>query len=170
VFTCEGSEDDTTRVFNPIGTSRFGEAPGERLVYPPLLDMLDGSFRHGIGRVHLAGSGPTGLAGLFIARFLRLPLTATYSDAIPRCARTATHDPFIEELGWKYLVWFYQQVDTVYVPFRSLAHRLTERGLPAEKISLFPVAASGPDVPPQLAAGDVREADWGIAVQGRGAA
>jgi hypothetical protein len=169
VFTCEGSEDATTRVFTPIGTSRFGEAPGERLVYPPLLDMLDGSFRHGIGRVHLAGSGPTCLAGAFIARFLKLPVTATYSDAIPRCARTATHDPFIEELGWKYLVWFYQQLDTVYVPFRSLAHRLMERGLPAGKISLFPPAASGPDVPP-LSDGVIRGAGWGLASQGRGAA
>jgi hypothetical protein len=172
VFTCEGREDETTHVFTPIGVSRFGEAPDERLVYPPLLDMLDGCFRRGIRRVHLAGAGPTGLAGLFIARFLKLPLAATYSDAIPRCARTATRDPFIEELAWKYLVWFYHQVDTVYVPFHSLARMLADRGVPAEKIRLFPAAAQATtaSVPPPFHSAAAPEPDWNRAARGRGAA
>ena len=172
VLTCEGREDETTQVFTPIGVSRFGEAPDERLVYPPLLDMLDGCFRRGIRRVHLAGAGPTGLAGLFIARFLKLPLEATYSDAIPRCARTATRDPFIEELAWKYLVWFYHQVDTVYVPFHSLARMLADRGVPAEKIRLFPAAAQATpaSMPPPFHPSAAPEPDWNLAARGRGAA
>ena len=137
VLTCEAdTEGGAVRRFAPIGVYAFEELPGERLVYPPLLEMLDFCFSQPIERLHLAGSGPTGLAGLFIGRFLGLPLEATHSEAIPRLARQLTHDTFIEDLAWKYLAWFYGHVRTVYVPSPGVARELMEKGVPAEKIRL----------------------------------
>ncbi len=139
VLTCEAdTEGESVRRFTPIGVYAFEELPGERLVYPPLLEMLDFCFSQSVEQVHLAGSGPTGLAGLFVGRFLGLPLEATHSDAIPRLARRLTHDTFIEHLAWKYLAWFYGHVGTVHVPSPVVARQLTEKGVPAEKIRLDP--------------------------------
>jgi hypothetical protein len=136
ILTCASGQDGTPG-FAPIGVSDLGDAPHERLLYPPLLEMLDHCFRRSIATVHLVGVGPTALAGLFIARFLRLPVEATYTDAIPRCARSVTRDPFIEELSWKYALWIYDQANVVYVPSRSEALTLTERGVSPGKIRLI---------------------------------
>jgi hypothetical protein len=173
VLTCASGDGGGPAPFAPIGVSDFGGAPGERLVYPPLLEMLDHCFRRDIRRVHLVGAGPTALAGLFIARFLKLPLEATHTDAIPRFARNATQDPFIEDLSWKYVIWVYQQTDAVFVPSRRLARMLVEKGLAEEKIRLSPAPSeSQPDGPQPLRPPDglARHADWGGATCERGAA
>ncbi|MEJ5357811.1 MAG: glycosyltransferase [Desulfobacterales bacterium] len=146
LLTCEGAvESGAGRRFEPIGVYDFMELPGERLVYPPLLEMLDFCFSRSVSRIHLAGSGPTGLAGLFIGRFLELPMDATHNDAVPRLARRLTQDTFIEDLAWKYLVWFYGQVRTVAVFSRATARLLVDKGVDPAKIRL--VAA--PDTEPE---------------------
>jgi hypothetical protein len=99
--------------------------------------MLDYCFSKDIRRLHLAGAGPTGLAGLFIARFLKLPVEATFTDAIPSLARGVTRDGFIEDLTWKYLVWFYNQVQTVFVPSREIQLDLEEKGVAPDKLRIF---------------------------------
>jgi hypothetical protein len=99
--------------------------------------MLDYCYAKDIRRLHLAGAGPTGLAGLFIARFLKLPVEATFTDAIPRLARVVTRDRFIEDLTWKYLVWFYNQVQAVFVPSREVQQDLEDKGVAPEKLRIF---------------------------------
>jgi hypothetical protein len=143
VLTCDPAASPAVHNFRPIGVYEFGDLPGHRLIYPPVLEMLDYCFSKDIQRVHLAGAGPTSLAGLFIARFLGLPVEATYTDAVPRLARVVTRDGFIEDLSWKYLAWFYGQLDAVYVGSRQVQRDLTEKGVAAGKIRLFePPAAA----------------------------
>ena len=123
--------------FTPIGVYEFSDLPGHRLIYPPVLEMLDYCFAKDIRRLHLAGAGPTGLAGLFIARFLKLPVEATFTDAIPRLARVVTRDGFIEDLTWKYLVWFYNQVQAVFVPSIEVQQDLEDKGVAPDKLRIF---------------------------------
>lgn len=137
VLTCDAAEGPGVHTFAPIGVYEFSDLPGHRLIYPPVLEMLDYCFEKDIRRLHLAGAGPTGLAGLFIARFLKFPVEATFTDAIPRLARVVTHDGFIEELTWKYLVWFYNQVQTVFVPSREVQQDLEDKGVAPDKLRLF---------------------------------
>lgn len=42
------------------------------------------------------------------------------------------------ELVWKYMVWFYNQTDVVYVPSRATGEELSEKGIPQEKIKFYP--------------------------------
>jgi hypothetical protein len=127
--------------FLPIGVYEFSDLPGQRLVYPPVLEMLDYCFKNDIRRLHLASAGPTGLAGLLIARFLKLPVAASYSDAMARLARVLTRDGLIEDLSWKYLVWFYSQVDTVYVPSHDVLRDLEQKGVASDKLRVLPPSA-----------------------------
>ncbi len=146
LLTCDGAvEAGAGRRFEPIGVYEFEELPGERLVYPPLLEMLDFCFSRSVGRIHLAGSGPTGLAGLFIGRFLELPMEATHSDAVPRLARLLTQDTFIEDLAWKYLVWFYGQVRSISVSSKAAARLLVDKGVDPAKIRLVAVPNAEPE-------------------------
>jgi hypothetical protein len=141
ILTCEATESPGVHIFTPIGSYEFGDLPGHRLAYPPVLEMLDHCFKNDIRRLHLASAGPAGLAGLLIARFLKLPVEATYSDSISRLARVLTRDGFIEDLTWKYLAWFYNQVQTVFVPSREVRQELEDKGVAPDKLRIFTPAA-----------------------------
>jgi hypothetical protein len=144
ILTCEPAAGEAAHSFTPIGIYEFSDLPGHRLVYPPVLEMLDYCFTKEIRHLHLAGAGPTGLAGLFIARFLKLPVEATFTDAVPRLARVVTRDAFIEDLAWKYLVWFYNQVQAVYVPSSRVRQDLEDKGVAPDKLRLLaPGEAAG---------------------------
>jgi hypothetical protein len=159
VLTCDAVTAPGVHTFTPIGTYEFSDLPGHRLSYPPVLEMLDYCFKHDTRRIHLAGAGPTALAGLFIGRFLNLPVEATYSDLLPRLARTLTHDGFIEDLTWKYLVWFYNQIKTVLVPGSTTAGDLEEKGVAPEKLRVFTPATRSPETDRPMAAGEGFPAD-----------
>ena len=79
-----------------------------------------------------------GLAGLFIARLLDLPIDGTYHTSLPQYAQYLTEDSTIEELMWRYILWFYNQMNTIYSPSASTAAELSDRGLNPEKICTFP--------------------------------
>ncbi|MBN2122989.1 MAG: glycosyltransferase family 1 protein, partial [Deltaproteobacteria bacterium] len=87
--------------------------------------------------VHSATPGPIGLAALIIARILRLPVFGTYHTALPQYASMLTGDPSMEDLMWKYSLWYYNQMDTVYAPSRATGEELAARGIRKEKIRLY---------------------------------
>jgi glycosyltransferase involved in cell wall biosynthesis len=44
----------------------------------------------------------------------------------------------IEDLAWKYTLWYYDQMDVVYAPSRSTAEELSAKGIDPEKIRVYP--------------------------------
>ncbi len=138
ILTCDPAGHPGVHAFTPIGVYEFSDLPGQRLVYPPVLEMFDHCFKNDIRRLHLASAGPTGLAGLLIARSLKLPVEASYSDAMACLARVLTRDGLIEDLSWKYLVWFYNQVDAVYVPSIDVQRDLEQKGVTSDKLRVLP--------------------------------
>jgi hypothetical protein len=59
-------------------------------------------------------------------------------------SRVLTRDGFIEDLSWKYLVWFYNQVDRVYVSSAESLRDLEDKGVAPDKLRL--VAAASMDL------------------------
>lgn len=124
--------------FAPIGMYHLEEYPDQKLFYPPLLSMLQYVYDEAFTCLHSATPGPIGLAALCIARTLRLPIYGTYHTALPQYAQVLTGDDGLEDMTWKYIVWYYNQMDLVYVPSRDTARELEERGVDAAKLRLFP--------------------------------
>lgn len=124
--------------FTPIGVYELPEYPEQKVFYPPFLEMLSYCYEAGFTHIHVATPGPIGLAALAIAKILKLPLSGTYHTAIPQYARTLTGEDVIEDLAWKYMLWFYDQMDRVYAPSESTKAELVEKGLSGEKVSVYP--------------------------------
>jgi glycosyltransferase involved in cell wall biosynthesis len=124
--------------FTPIGIYELPEYPEQKIFYPPLLEMLNYCYEKGITHIHSATPGAIGLAALAIAHILKLPITATYHTAIPQYAQFLTGDNTIAELTWKYILWYYAQMDTIYVPSQATGNELVKKGLNVSKISLYP--------------------------------
>jgi glycosyltransferase involved in cell wall biosynthesis len=124
--------------FRPVGTYSLPEYPEQKVFYPPLLEMLDFCYEKGFNHIHTATPGPIGLAALAIARILKLPISGTYHTQIPQYAEFLTGDPAVEGLAWKYILWYYDQMDTIYAPSESTKSELVEKGLSAKKIRVYP--------------------------------
>jgi len=129
--------DDTTR-FDPVGVYDMPEYPGMALHYPPFLKMLRYCYQQGFTHLHAATPGPMGLAALALARILNLPLYGTYHTALPQYVNRLMEDPSMGELAWKYVVWFYNQMDIVYVPSRATGAELAARGVDRGRIRFYP--------------------------------
>ncbi len=140
IVTCD-SEDrpDSNGVknFKPVGMHELPEYPEQKIFYPPILEMLAYCYEQGFTHLHSATPGPIGLAALAIARILKLPIEGTYHTSLPQYARYLTGDSAVEDLTWKYILWYYNQMDTVYVPSRSTGDELVEKGISKEKIRLM---------------------------------
>ena len=124
--------------FSAVGTYDLPEYPEVKLFYPPFLQMLNHCYNEKYTHIHVSTPGPVSLTALAIARILHLPISGTYHTAIPQYAKVLTEDSHVEDLLWKYMIWFYDQMDYVYVPSMSTAKELTERGLNEEKIRIYP--------------------------------
>lgn len=141
VITCDDRVSpggESVRNFTPVGVYDLPEYPEQRLQYPPLLEMLRYCHEKGFTHIHSATPGPVGLAALAIARILGLPVFGTYHTALPEYAQHLTNDGTIEDVVWKYTAWYYDQMDVVFVPSRSTAADLVDKGIGADKIRLFP--------------------------------
>jgi glycosyltransferase involved in cell wall biosynthesis len=123
--------------FAPIGTYELPEYPELKLYYPPLLEMIDYCYEENFTHIHSATPGPIGLAAMVIARILRLPINGTYHTALPQYAKHLTGDPAMEDMMWKYVIWYYNQMDRVYVPSRATGQELIDKGIPENKIRFY---------------------------------
>lgn len=124
--------------FKPIGRYTLPEYPELSLNIPPFLKILTFCYEGQFTQIHAATPGPMGLVALAVARLLSLPILSTYHTALPQYVRRLTGDEGLESLTWRYILWFYNQMDHVYAPSAATAQELIEHGLPAEKISTYP--------------------------------
>ena len=100
--------------------------------------MLDFCYHEDFNHLHSATPGPIGLAALAIAKILKLPISGTYHTAIPQYARILTGDDAIQEITWKYVLWYYDQLDLIYAPSQSTRDELAAKGIAREKIRVYP--------------------------------
>jgi glycosyltransferase involved in cell wall biosynthesis len=135
----EGHADQAcVKRFKPLGSFRFDEYPGQKLFYPPFLEILNYCYEEKITHIHAATPGPLGLAALAVARILRLPIYGTYHTAFPSYAGELTQDDAMEAAIWKCMTWFYGQMDRVFAPSTYTAQELIRKGLSVDKVVTYP--------------------------------
>lgn len=140
IITCDAQdrgERQGVKNFKPVGVHELPEYPEQKIFYPPILEMLRYCYEEGFTHIHSATPGPIGLAALVIANILKLPIDGTYHTALPQYAQYLTGDAAIEELTWKYALWYYGQMNHVYAPSKSTGDELIEKGISADRIRLM---------------------------------
>ena len=129
---------DGVKNFAPVGVYDLPEYPELKLFYPPALEMLDHAYEQNFTHIHASTPGPIGLTALMISRILKLPLYGTYHTQIPQYVGKLTNDSSMEDLTWKFILWFYGQCDITFAPSQATADELIAHGLPAEKVRVYP--------------------------------
>ena len=141
IITCDETAQPQrpgVRNFVPIGVFHLPEYPEQKLFHPPFLEILNYCYQQNFTHIKTATPGPMGLAALGVARLLRLPIWSTYHTALPQYAQYLTGDSAMEEMMWKYIVWFYNQMDLVFTPSGSTAEELAQKGIDPHKLRVYP--------------------------------
>ena len=102
-------------------TLRVPLYPDLALPRPHLSELAERIFDVNADVIHVTGPGPLGLAGLAMAKVLRLPLVASYHTELADYAFALTQDPLLSELMHTGISRFYGAADLVLAPSHTAA-------------------------------------------------
>jgi glycosyltransferase involved in cell wall biosynthesis len=120
--------------FPPMGVLSLGMYEGLSLPIPRIDDVMAYVQRMPFDAIHVSTPGPMGLLGLLAARQRGIPVCGTYHTDFPRYAGELTGDPAAVALGWRFMRWFYGQLDRVAAPTESVKRELAANGLDAARL------------------------------------
>jgi glycosyltransferase involved in cell wall biosynthesis len=124
--------------FPPIGEFELPEYELQKLSFPPVLQMLDYIQREKFTEIIISTPGPVGLTALMAAKMLNLQTSGIYHTDFPQYIRILTEDGFLESVAWRYMHWFYGQLDTVFVNSEEYRQSWIKRGFDPAKLRILP--------------------------------
>jgi glycosyltransferase involved in cell wall biosynthesis len=131
-------DDIPIKNFKPIGEFELPEYELQKLSFPPILQMLDYIQRERFTEIIISTPGPVGLTALLAAKMLNLQTSGIYHTDFPQYVRILTEDTFLESVTWRYMHWFYGQLDTVFVNSDEYRQSWIKRGFESEKLKILP--------------------------------
>jgi len=140
VVSCNELQTDDVPIknFKPIGEFELPEYELQKLSFPPILQILDYIQREKFTEIIISTPGPIGLTGLLAAKLLNLQTSGIYHTDFPQYIRILTEDGFLESVAWRYMHWFYGQLDTVFVNSEEYRQSWIKRGFDPTKLKIFP--------------------------------
>lgn len=136
IHGCGPGGGATTVMFPPMGRLWLQAYDGLRLHVPRVSEVLHYAARSAFDVIHVSTPGPMGLLGLLVARQSGVPVCGTYHTDFPRYASALTGDPQVESVGWRFMQWFYGQMDLVAAPTPSIRRELAEHGFAEERLTV----------------------------------
>ena len=124
--------------FPPIGEFEIPEYELQKLTFPPMLEMCDYIQREGFTEIIISTPGPIGITALMAAKMLHLCTVGIYHTDFPQYVQILTDDHFMESLTWRFMHWFYNQLDLIYVNSEQYRRSWIERGIDGEHIKILP--------------------------------
>lgn len=124
--------------FVPIGEFELPEYELQKLSFPPILEMLDYIHREGFTELIVSTPGPIGITALLAGKLLGIRTVGIYHTDFPQYVRILTDDSFLETLTWRFMHWFYSQLDLLLVNSGHYRNCWIDRGIQSEKIAILP--------------------------------
>ncbi len=125
------------RNFEPVGEFAIPDYELQRLVIPPVLEMLRVLEQSEFTEYIISTPGPVGLVALLAARYFHVPVRGIYHTDFPQHVRMITQDERLEDWTWQYMKWFYGQCDTVWSPSNFYRDQLVDHGFPPDRLFIF---------------------------------
>jgi glycosyltransferase involved in cell wall biosynthesis len=141
LITCDARrprKEPGIRRFDPIGTYEHPDFPGNKLFFPPLMEVMNYCYTREVTHLHSATMGPVGLAALAVARILKLPVYGTCQHSLSDCFPFLGADESAGEILHRFQLWYYDQLDRVYVFCEQDATDLRQMGVQPGKIRIVP--------------------------------
>ena len=108
-----------------------------KVYYPPFRRFLRHALADGIDVVHFTTPGPVGLAALWVASRLNVPLIGSFHTDLAAYTRLLSGSERLAGLVQAYLRWSYDRCARVFAPSQSTRGLLTRAKLDPSKIELW---------------------------------
>jgi glycosyltransferase involved in cell wall biosynthesis len=128
------------RNFPPLGTFTIPGSEYQKIPFPSWLEILRYCEIEEFTRLVVSTPGPVGLSALLAGRVLGIRTVGVFHTDIPLYARIHTENETFEKIAWKYVTWFYNRMDTIYIASDYYREYLIEHGFDREKMRIFPKA------------------------------
>ena len=123
--------------FAPVGTFPMPEYETQRISFPPFLDVIEYIERNRFTDLIISTPGPMGLTALAAARLLGLRTVGIYHTDFVQYVRYLTQDDDMAEMTWKYMLWFYDQVDIILAPTEYYRRYLMDHNFAPAKLKVM---------------------------------
>jgi glycosyltransferase involved in cell wall biosynthesis len=140
VVTCSGNGGESNGEvvnFEPVGEFTLPEYEHQAIAFPPFLNIVEYIERERFSEVIISTPGPVGLVGLLAARLLGLPTVGIYHTDFPAYVARYTDDARLINTTWRFMLWFYDQMDVVLVPSQPYRRQLLNLGIQPSKLVLL---------------------------------
>lgn len=124
--------------FKPIGEFGLPEYEQQRLSLPPFLEMIAHLEDSKFSELIISTPGTVGLTALASAKLLGLRTVGIYHTDFPMHVRYLTDDHSLAQITWRYMLWFYGQMDQVAVPSEAYRQQLMDAGIDPAKLFVMP--------------------------------
>ena len=135
--------------FAPVGTFPMPEYETQRISFPPFLDVIEYIERNRFTDLMISTPGPMGLTALAAARLLGLRTVGIYHTDFVQYVRYLTQDDDMAEMTWKYMLWFYDQMDIILAPTEYYRGHLMDHGFAPAKLKVMALRRRHPAIPSQ---------------------
>jgi glycosyltransferase involved in cell wall biosynthesis len=110
----------------------------EMKVYlPPLRRLASRAAADRIDLIHLTTPGPIGLAALYVASTLQLPMIGSFHTDLAAYARMLSGSAWLGRLMRGYLRWPYGKCERIFAPSEATRRTLAEGGIDLSKILIW---------------------------------
>ena len=123
--------------FLPVGTFQLPEYESQTVSFPPFLEVIEYIERQRFQEIIISTPGTMGLTALLAARLLGLRTTGIYHTDFPEYVRRLTQDDEMADMTWKYMRWFYEQCDTIFVPTEYYRKQLIRHDFEPGKLKVM---------------------------------
>lgn len=141
VVTCmtEASHVDYPyKNFQPVDTFRLPEYESQDIPFPPFLELLHYLEEEAFDELIISTPGTLGLSALYAARLLGLSVKGIYHTDFPEYVRNMTGDDALSEHTWKFMRWFYKDMQVVFAPTEQYRRLLIDHGFDPPQIRVLP--------------------------------
>jgi glycosyltransferase involved in cell wall biosynthesis len=111
---------------------------GMQIYFPRLLSFLSHARHDDITLVHMTTPGPVGLAAMYVAGRLQLPMVGSFHTQLAEYAEMLSGSRRLGQLMREYLRWPYGKCERILVPSEATRRLLLSGKLRSEKLRLWP--------------------------------
>ncbi len=138
VYTCESREVDRPEYFAApafgVGIPFYREM---RMYLPPVRRLLRQVRQDRIDLLHFTTPGPVGLAAMYVATKLRLPMVGSFHTDLAEYTRLLSRSPRLGDLMQQYMRWPYGRCVRVLAPSAATRAILVRGQIDPSKIGLW---------------------------------
>jgi glycosyltransferase involved in cell wall biosynthesis len=162
VYTCDDAGAETG---DYLSLAAFGMGIPfyrEMKVYlPPLRQFLQHAAADAVEVVHMTTPGPVGLAAMWVASRLRIPIVGSFHTDLAEYTRILSGSRGLGGFMESYMRWFYSHCERILAPSDSTRDMLVRAGLERSRIDIWRRGVSTVRFDPAKRSAALRE-QWGV--------